>query len=132
MTLHNGPGHGTIIPLMGRLEGGRDGCTMSNDKLSISDQDLSDLIKDLEKMLSYLKEQIERLGHLRQSMDPNDHKGPAVAAYKKLERDAYAGAVRVRQLLTRIEEAAKQRGESPGERYEELRSRFQSLQKLPS
>ncbi|OPF83572.1 hypothetical protein VT50_0203860 [Streptomyces antioxidans] len=105
---------------------------MSKDKLSVSDQDLSDLIKDLEGMLSYLEEQIERLGQLRQSMDPDDHKGPAAAAYKKLERDAYTGAVRVRQLLTRIEEVAKERGESPGERYEELRTRFQSLQKPSS
>ncbi|BBJ41716.1 hypothetical protein SSPO_044340 [Streptomyces antimycoticus] len=105
---------------------------MSNDKLSVSDQDLSDLIKDLEGMLSYLEEQIERLGHLKQSVDPDDHKGPAAAAYKKLERDAYMDAVRIRQLLTRIEEAVKQRGESPNERYEELRHRFQSLQKPSS
>ncbi|WP_413102734.1 hypothetical protein [Streptomyces sp. Inha503] len=105
---------------------------MSKDKLSVSDQDLSDLIKDLEGMLSYLEEQIERLGHLRQSVDPDDHKGPAAAAYKKLERDAYTDAVRVRQLLTRIEEVAKERGETPGERYEELRTRFQSLQKPSS
>ncbi len=129
MALHTGPGHGTIIPLMGRSEGGRDGWDMSKDKLSVSDQELSDLIKDLEGMLSYLEEQSERLGHLRQSVDPDDHKGPAAAAYKKLERDAYMDAVRIRQLLTRIEEAAKQRGESPSERYEELRNRFQSLQK---
>ncbi|MFE2183086.1 hypothetical protein [Streptomyces sp. NPDC059455] len=105
---------------------------MSKDKLSVSDQDLSDLIKDLEGMLSYLEEQIERLGHLRQSVDPDDHKTPAAAAYKKLERDAYTDAVRVRQLLTRIEEVAKERGETPGERYEELRTRFQSLQKPSS
>ncbi|MET7765828.1 hypothetical protein [Streptomyces sp. NPDC005336] len=101
---------------------------MSKDKLPVTDQELSDLVTDLEEMLNYLEEKIESLDHLVRSAEP-DHKGPAAAAYKKLQRDAYMDAVRVRQLLTRTEEATKQRGESLSPRYLDLLHRFQSLQK---
>ncbi|MET7932613.1 hypothetical protein [Streptomyces sp. NPDC005322] len=101
---------------------------MSKDKLSVTEQELSDLVTDLEGMLNYLEKTIESLDHLAGSAEP-DHKGPAAAAYKKLQRDAYMDAVRIRQLLIRIEEATKQRGESLSPRYLELLHRFQSLQK---
>ncbi|MBL1099360.1 WXG100 family type VII secretion target [Streptomyces coffeae] len=101
---------------------------MSQDKLSVSDQELPDLIKDLEEMISYLERKIERLDHLVHSLDA-DWKGPAATAYKKLQRDAYMDAARIRQLMTRIEDATKRHGDGLSPAYLELRHRFLSLQR---
>ena len=101
---------------------------MSNDKPFVSDQDIPDLIKDLEAMQHYFEQKAERLDHLAGSVDAG-WKGPAAAAYKKLQRDAYKDAARIRQLLIHIEEATKRRGESLSPHYLELRRRFQSLRR---
>jgi WXG100 family type VII secretion target len=101
---------------------------MSKDKPSVSDQDLSDRIKDLEERQSYLETTVDRLAHLVESVD-EDWKGPAAAAYKKLQRDSYKDAARIRQMLLHIEEATKQRGESLSQPYLDLLHRFQSLQR---
>ncbi|QKV93214.1 hypothetical protein HUT19_16815 [Streptomyces sp. NA02950] len=101
---------------------------MSQDKLSVSEQELSDLIRDLEEMISYLERKIERLDHLVRSLDA-DPKGPAATAHKKLQRDAYMDAARIRQLMTRIEDATKRHGASLSPDFLELRHRFLSLQR---
>ncbi|MEU8822204.1 hypothetical protein [Streptomyces sp. NPDC048636] len=101
---------------------------MSQDKLSVSDQELSDLIKDLEEMISYLERKIERLEHLVPSLDA-DRKGPAATAYKKLQRDAYMDGARIRQMMTRVEDATKRHGDSLSQDYLDLRHRFISLQR---
>src|SRR5262249_28686153 len=103
---------------------------MSNGERSVSDQELSDLVQDLEEMLRYVEQAIERLGQLSGSAEA-DWKGPAAAAHKKLQRDAYRDAARIRQLLLHVEQTAKERGESPSQRYLDLRHRFQALQLSP-
>ncbi|WP_432587100.1 WXG100 family type VII secretion target [Streptomyces sp. HD1123-B1] len=101
---------------------------MSQDKLSVSERELSDLTRDLEEMISYLERKIERLDHLVRSLDA-DWKGPAAAAYKKLQRDAYMDAARIRQLMTRIEETTKRHGGTLSQDFLDLRHRFLSLQR---
>ncbi|EFL23991.1 MULTISPECIES: hypothetical protein [Streptomyces] len=101
---------------------------MSDEKRSVSDQELSDLLQDLEEMLRYLEETVAGLDQLAKTLG-DDFKGPAATAHKKLQRDAYRDAVRVRQMLLHVEDATKRRGESLGERYLELLHRFQSLQR---
>ncbi|MGO4418147.1 hypothetical protein AB4Z54_05135 [Streptomyces sp. MCAF7] len=103
---------------------------MGKEKLSVSDQDLTSLIKDLEGMQSYVETKIERLNLLVESVD-KDEKGPAATAYKKLQRDVSMDAVRIRQMLNAVEEATKAQGADPDPRYLDLLKRFQALQKSP-
>lgn len=101
---------------------------MGKEKLSVSDQDLTSLIKDLEETQSYVETKIKRLNLLTESVD-KDGKGPAATAYKKLQRDVSMDAVRIRQMLNAVEEATKAQGADADPRYLELLHRFQVLQK---
>ncbi|WP_346173343.1 hypothetical protein [Streptomyces cuspidosporus] len=101
---------------------------MGKEKLSVSDQDLTSLIKDLEGTLSYVETKIKRLNLLVESVD-KDEKGSAAAAHKKLRRDVSMDAVRIRQMLNAVEEATKAQGADTHPQYLELLHRFQALQK---
>jgi hypothetical protein len=103
---------------------------MGKEKLSVSDQDLTSLIKDLEEMQSYVETKIKRLNLLVESVD-KDGKGPAATAYKKLQRDVSMDAVRIRQMLNAVEEAMKAQGADAAPQYLDLLERFQALQKSP-
>ncbi|MDX3226423.1 hypothetical protein [Streptomyces sp. ME19-01-6] len=103
---------------------------MGKEKLSVSDQDLTTLIKDLEEMQSYVETKIKRLNLLVESVD-KDGKGPSAAAYKKLQRDVSMDAVRIRQMLNAVEEATKAQGADADPQYLDLLHRFQALQKSP-
>lgn len=74
--------------------------------LRVFSQDLTELAEDLNDMEEYLDKQVRRMDELVDRIEAGWH-GPAAVTYREFHRAAAEDAVRIRDVMKRLEEAVR-------------------------
>lgn len=74
--------------------------------LAAKDEDLTKLADDLHSMQEHLTRQVQRMDGLVDEIEQG-WQGPAAAEYRKLHRSVAEDAVRIREVMSKLEEAVR-------------------------
>ncbi|MGA4842429.1 WXG100 family type VII secretion target [Streptomyces sp. G45] len=100
---------------------------MTGKDLAAKHVDLTKLADDLDDMQEYLNRQVRRMDGIVDRIETG-WRGPAARDYRALHREAAEDAVRIREVMKRLEQAVRMSRDGFTELELDLLSRFRAVQ----
>ncbi|MEV0413464.1 WXG100 family type VII secretion target [Streptomyces sp. NPDC050448] len=100
---------------------------MADGDLQVSESNLTTLADDLDEMQRYLEKQVRRMDAVVDGIAAG-WQGPTATAYRSLHRGVAEDAVRIRQVLSLLEEATRASRDGFTEQELEILARFKRVQ----